>query len=79
MQKNVLEYLEASAARFPEKVAFSDETEAVSYGRLLQEAKALGTFLSRRLPEVNVPVAVPIGRPACSITAKQGILSAGRC
>lgn len=79
MQKNVLEYLEASAARFPEKVAFSDETEAVSYGRLLQEAKALGTFLSRRLPEVNVPVAVLIGRTACSITAMQGILSAGCC
>ena len=79
MQKNVLEYLEASAARFPEKVAFSDETEAVHYGRLLQEAKAIGTFLSRRLSEVNVPVAVLIGRTACSITAMQGILAAGCC
>ena len=44
MQKNVLEYLEASAARFPEKVAFSDETEAVSYGRLCRKRRHLARF-----------------------------------
>ena len=28
LQKNVLEYLEGSAARFPDKLAFTDEVES---------------------------------------------------
>ena len=42
LQKNVLEYLEHSTARFPDKTAFSDETETFSFSRMLACARSLG-------------------------------------
>ena len=75
----MLEYLEATAARVPEKIAFTDEETTLSFGRLLSQAQSLGTFLARRVGAVNVPVAVLIDRTASSVTAMQGILFAGCC
>ena len=51
----MLEYLEATAARVPEKIAFTDEETTLSFGRLLSQAQSLGTFLARRVGAVNVP------------------------
>ena len=43
--RNVAEYLERSAARVPDKTAFSDAAGAVSYRQMLHDAQALGTVL----------------------------------
>ena len=48
LQKNVLEYLEASASRVPDKVAFSDEAEAFTFAQLQSAAKSMGTALAQR-------------------------------
>ena len=45
LQKNVLDYLEASAARFPDKLAFADETGQFTFAQLLAAAQSLGTRL----------------------------------
>lgn len=47
MRKNILEYLEATAARVPEKLAFSVGEEGMSFGELLRTSKAIGTRLSK--------------------------------
>ncbi len=47
MVTNVLSYLERSAARFPDKVAFAGAGEAVSYRELARRAKAVGTRVAR--------------------------------
>ena len=39
---NLLEYLEQTAGRFPDKTAFEDVNGAVTYGQLMQRAKAAG-------------------------------------
>ncbi|MCD7753079.1 MAG: amino acid adenylation domain-containing protein [Clostridiales bacterium] len=55
--KNVLEYLERSAAREPEKTAVTDEGESLSYAALLRESRRVGTALARRcVPGSPVPV-----------------------
>lgn len=77
IQKNVLEYLEHSAALFGEKVAFTDEKTAVTFGEMHGQAQRLGTCLAGRVGCVNGPVAVLIDRTACSLTAMQGILYSG--
>ena len=79
MQKNVLEYLEQSAQRFPDKLAFTDGARGFTYAQLLSAARGLGTMLARRTPCAHRPVAVLIGRTAESIAAMQGILYAGGC
>ena len=79
MQKNVLEYLEASARRCPDKTAFTDGARSFTYAQLLSCAKGLGTHLARTAPCLRRPVAVLIGRTAESIAAMQGVLYAGGC
>lgn len=75
--RNVLDYLEHSAARFPEKTAFEDERQAVTFGRMRSEARGLGTMLAAAVGTVNSPIAVLIDRTACSLTAMQGVLYSG--
>lgn len=48
MQTNILEYLEATAARLPEKVAFSDGTDSICFAELLRSARRIGSALLRR-------------------------------
>ena len=45
MQKNILEYLEATAPRLPEKIAFSTGKESMTFGEVYREARAIGSRL----------------------------------
>ncbi len=45
MQKNILEYLEATAPRLPEKTAYSNGNESVTFFSLHAGAKSIGTSL----------------------------------
>ena len=77
LQKNVLEYLEGSAARFPDKVAFSDEERAYTFSQLRNSAERLGTALAELTPRHNAPVCVLVERTAVTMVAFQGILYSG--
>ena len=77
LQTNVLEYLEGSALRFENKVAFADDKESVTFGQMRRQAMGLGTCLAADGGPVNRPVAVLIDRTACSLTAMQGVLYSG--
>lgn len=46
MQKNLLEYLEATAARLPDKIAFSTGKESMTFSETLTAAHAVGTALT---------------------------------
>lgn len=58
---NVLEYLEQSAARVPDKTAYTDETDSITFKELLLQAKKIGTALAREIG-VGCPVGVLVGR-----------------
>ena len=77
LQRNVLEYLEASAARFPDKLAFVDEREEFTFSRLLDSARAMGCALAALTPRYNAPVAVLTERTAASVAAFMGALCSG--
>ncbi|MCI9124231.1 MAG: amino acid adenylation domain-containing protein [Eubacterium sp.] len=48
MKKNVLEYLEETVKRFPDKKAFCDEREQLSFCELYHQARSIGSALARR-------------------------------
>lgn len=77
LQKNVLEYLEGSAARVPDKVAFSDERETFTFARLAACARGLGSALAALSPRHNAPVCVLVERSAATLAAFMGALYAG--
>ena len=75
--RNAAEYLECTAARVPDKVAFSDASGSLTFGQLLQDARALGTVLAGLPGCKNAPVAVLTGRTVQSVAALQGVLQSG--
>lgn len=54
MQKNLLEYLEHTARRLGDKIAFSDERETVTFWGLNQRSRAIGTALAQAVPGQTV-------------------------
>ena len=76
MKINLLEYLEETAARFPDKSAFCDEKRSFSFGELLSFSRRLGTKLAS-LGVLRRPVAVFVGRDAVSIALFFSVLQAG--
>ena len=77
LQTNVLEYLEASAARVPDKVAFADKENSFTFSQLQRAAQGLGTALAELTPRHNAPVCVLVERTAATLAAFQGVLYAG--
>ena len=57
MLTNILEYLESSAARFPDKIAFGGEKSALTFSGLLESTRRAGSFLAARIG-TRQPVAV---------------------
>ena len=57
MYANVLEYLEAAAVNWPERIAFEDEKEALTYPALMEAAKRVGTGVAAHAA-LRQPVAV---------------------
>lgn len=62
MLKSVLNYLERSEDRFPDKEAVIDERGSDTYRGLAEQARRVGTFLAERGLKENGVVAVLIGK-----------------
>ena len=74
---NLLEYLELSARQFPDKTAFADENESVSYARLMDVGRGVGAFLIEHAGGANRPVAVLTNHCVADVAAFIGALYAG--
>lgn len=77
LQRNAVEYLEKAAAKFADKVAFTDENISVTFSELKHMAEALGSEISRITGKINRPVAVLADRTVASIAAFLGVLYSG--
>lgn len=76
MQKNILEYLEQTVCRVPNKMAFDDDKEQITFKELKQSADAIGSALVM-LGETRKPIVVYLPKGCDCITAFMGIVSSG--
>ncbi len=76
MITNVLEYLDASAARFPDKVAFGDDKTTLTFAQLRDLARRGGTYLAGRVG-TKEPVAVFMEKTPACLAAFFAAVSAG--
>ena len=74
--KNILELLERSAARFPDKTAFREVGASVTWGELLHLAKAGGTALAA-LGCKNRPVAIYFDKSVRTVAAMFSVAYSG--
>lgn len=76
MYCSVLDYLEETAARFPEKIAFEDLNKSLSFSELVKEAKAVGTYIAEKQMQ-GTPVVVYMEKGVSNIAAFLGAAYAG--
>ena len=76
MIRNVLTWLEESAHRDPQHIAFEDDSSALTYAQLLQRAQEIGSFLHRCVPPQS-PVLVYMDKSPDCIAAMLGAVYAG--
>lgn len=77
MYTNILEYLEQSAEKLPQKVAFADEKSQITYTELCARAQRIGTYLAEKYGKRNQPVAVVIDRNIESLVMFLGVVYSG--
>ncbi|MEG1475787.1 MAG: amino acid adenylation domain-containing protein [Longicatena sp.] len=73
---NVLEYLEESARKFPNKIAFQDESTSITYQELVIESKRMGSSLAK-LVKPRTPIPVYMEKSVETMTLFFGIVYAG--
>ncbi len=77
MIANILEELECTAARVPERIAFYDDARQLSYAALQHQAMAIGSFLAKKQCPRSVTAVLMDGRSIDCIPAFLGIIYAG--
>lgn len=76
MQTNILEYLEATAPRLPEKIAYSDGQSDMTFSALLATSRALGSALLKK-GYGQEPIAILMAKQPSQIAAFYGCVYAG--
>ena len=75
-QTNVLEYLEQTVGRVPDKTAFADDTETMTFAQVYRDSRAIGSALARRGLE-REPVVVFMPKHPRTVTAFFGCVYGG--
>ena len=76
MKTNILQYLEETAKKYPEKIAFTDTTEKLSFKQLETNAKTIGSFLLDKTTPKK-PVVIYMKKGANNLNAFLGAVYAG--
>lgn len=74
MQRNVLEYLEESVKRFPDKIAYTDENVEVTFSEFRNRAHSVAMQILDKIDNLNSPIAVFVDRNVDSLINFMGVL-----
>ena len=75
--KSVIEYLDNSAQRFPDKVAYSDDITEITFSSLSEAVNSIGSNLYSSLRARNTPIVVLVDRDVNSVIAMLGVAASG--
>lgn len=76
MQNHVLDYLNHIVTVKPEKIAFANDTDALTFGQVYSQSRAVGTFLHKE-GIYKKPVVVFMNKHPKEVTAFFGVITAG--
>ncbi|MBQ9132633.1 MAG: amino acid adenylation domain-containing protein [Clostridia bacterium] len=76
MQTNILEYLEQTAPRLPQKIAYSDGTDHMTFGELYSASRGVGSALLEQ-GFFREPVAILMAKQPRQIASFYGVIYAG--
>ena len=76
MQNNVLDYLNEIVKKKPDKLAFSNGTEGLTFAEVYKQSRAIGTFLNQK-GIYQKPVVIFMNKSPKEVTAFFGVITAG--
>lgn len=76
MVKNILQILENTSQKYPDKIAFADVKKEMTYQEFTNEAKKIGSFLAKT-NKINKPIAVYIDKSVECLECMMGVLYSG--
>lgn len=76
MQNHVLEYLDETVKRVPDKIAFANESDALSFRQVYEQNRSIASFLAAQ-GIYKEPVVVFMNKHPKTITAFFGVINAG--
>ena len=75
---NILDYLEQSGDKYPDKIAFADEKKSVTYLSLINQARNIGAILANSInSQLRKPVVVFVDRNIECLISFMGIAYSG--
>ncbi len=77
VQRNVLEYLENTVKEYPNKMAYTDETEELTFGDFRKRAMQVATAIHQKTDAMKEPIAVFVNRRVQSLVSFFGVLYSG--
>ena len=76
MYTNVLDYLEQTAPRVPDKIAYANENDSLTFGEVYEHSRSIGTFLSEN-GFYREPIVVFMEKHPNAIETFYGVVYAG--
>lgn len=77
MIKNILQYLEKSEQRDPEKIAFADNKREVTYEQFLKTSKKIGSCLAKKIHKTNTPIVIYLDKTVSCLESMMGVIYSG--
>lgn len=78
MVTNILKYAEQSETKFPNKIVFAEEFKSITYGKLIEYSKRIGSFIIKETNSTSKkPIVVFVDRNIESLVMFMGIAYSG--
>lgn len=77
MFKNILQVLEETSKKFPNKIAFGDSKQEVTYLDFNQNAKLLGSRIAEKIEATNSPIIIFIDKTIKCLESMIGVVYSG--
>ena len=77
MNRTILEILEKTAKKFPDKIIYEDINRKSTYSEFIQVTQKIGSSLAKKIQDINKPVAIYIDRSVTCLETMMGVSYSG--
>ena len=77
MNRTILEILEKTAKKFPDKIIYEDINRKSTYSEFKQVTQKIGSSLAKKIQDINKPVAIYIDRSVTCLETMMGVSYSG--
>ena len=77
MNRTILEILEKTAKKFPDKTIYEDISRKSTYSDFVQKSQKIGSSLANKIKNINKPVAIYIDRSVTCLETMMGVTYSG--